>query len=110
MKKTIDIHDFHEAFERAGRHNQISRPAREALFAYLEAFEEGSGTELELDVVELCCDYTEYETAIEAAMEYGYEPDTDRYTDDEIEELAAQWLADRTTVIPLKGGVIVQTF
>ena len=32
----------------------------QALYQWLEEYEEGTGEELELDVIGLCCDFTEY--------------------------------------------------
>jgi hypothetical protein len=80
-----------------------------ALVEYLENLEEDTGEEIEFDRVALRCDFSEYESAREAAEEYGWEPDEDADSDD-AEEAAREWLRDRTTVIEFSGGVIVQQF
>lgn len=59
MKTTINIHDFREAFRLAGRQNQFSRDGFEDLFEYLEQYEDDCGVELELDVIAICCDFSE---------------------------------------------------
>jgi hypothetical protein len=59
MKQTIDIRDFHRAFETMGRGEQFSYDGRKALFEYLEQLEDECGTEIELDVIALCCDFSE---------------------------------------------------
>lgn len=59
MKTTVTLHDFCEAFRLAGRGKQFSYEGLEALFDYLEQYEEDTGEELELDVIALCCDYAE---------------------------------------------------
>jgi hypothetical protein len=46
-------------FEEAGRRSQFSRHAFEWLWDYLVQLEDDTGTPLEIDVVGLCCDYTE---------------------------------------------------
>lgn len=76
-----------------------------ALVEYLENLEDDTGEEIEFDRVALRCDFTEYESAREAAEDYGWEPD-----EDADEEAALKWLTDRTTAITFNGGVIIQQF
>lgn len=59
MKQTVNKYDFHRAFETMGRANQFSYDGRQALFEYLEQYEESTGSEIELDVIALCCDFSE---------------------------------------------------
>jgi hypothetical protein len=88
--------------------NWSYRGAR-ALVEYLEQWEEDLGEELEFDVVALRCDFCEYDSSVEAAKEYGYEPDLDENKED-LEDPAADWLCERTTVIEFDGGIIIQRF
>ena len=92
-----------------------------ALAEYLEEYEESTGEELELDVCAIRCDFSEYESALECALEYGWSPeasildDEDNIRpDDEVEEenneLALKWLENRTQVISFDGGIIVSSF
>jgi hypothetical protein len=60
MKKTIDFYDFKKAFEEMGRLEHFSREGLKALFDYLEEYEEDTGIEIELDVIALCVEFTEY--------------------------------------------------
>ena len=111
MKQTVQEHDFLDAFRAYGREDQFTRAGLIALFDYLEELESGCGEEIELDVIGLCCDYSEYPTALEAARECGYAvapEDTD--CEDETEEAALAWLNDQTSVIEFNGGVIVGAF
>ena len=48
--------------------------------------------------------------AVEAANEYGEEPDADETDEDAREEAALDWLRKRTQVIEFDGGVVVQKF
>jgi hypothetical protein len=48
-----------------------------ALVEHLEQWEEETGEELELDVVELRCDWSEYKSAMEAARIYGWTEETE---------------------------------
>lgn len=68
MKKTIDQRTFIQAFTDYNRESQFSVRARKELFNYMEECEAGSGTEYELDVIALCCEFTEYDS-IEECIE-----------------------------------------
>ena len=59
MKSTISLNDFRKAFEDYGYANQFSDAGLEALYRHIEELEASTGTETELDVIALCCDYTE---------------------------------------------------
>jgi hypothetical protein len=59
MKTRVYLDDFVQSFKDHGRESQFSRPALYGLFNYLERYEEDTGEEIELDVIALCCDYTE---------------------------------------------------
>ena len=112
MKQTINSSEFVDAFRAHGRQNQFSYDGLRALFEYLEEMEDGMGEEMELDVIALCCDYSEFASAKEAALEYGMtaEDDEDEQDEDAIEEHALQWLQDRTSVITHNSGIIIQSF
>lgn len=85
------------------RKDTFSYKGKRALFDYLENYEQETGEDTELDIVALCCEYTEFENAAEAVSEY-----TDGI---EEEKEAREYLEDRTTVIDVEdGGVIVQNF
>jgi hypothetical protein len=59
MYKTLTFADFCSAFRNHGRENQFSPEAKFALYEYLTNLEEETGKKIELDVIALCCDYTE---------------------------------------------------
>ena len=105
MKQTVTEYMFVDSFRHAGRESQFSIPARRALFEYLEDFENSTGTELELDPVAVCCDFTEYPSALAAAEAYGFKDGIDSK-----EESALEWLQNRTQVIEFNGGVVIQCF
>ena len=76
MKKTISKYEFVKEFDEYNRGNNFSYEGREALFDYLEEYEESTGEEMELDVIGLCCDFTEYESLEEFNNNYNYECET----------------------------------
>ena len=83
MKQTINLYDFERAFSLSGRENQFTYEGKKALFEYLEQYEEDCDTEIELDVIALCCEYAEYESLEEFHKDYDKEeyPDLDAISD-----------------------------
>ena len=73
MKKIINLADFRQAFKNYGRENQFSYEGLETLFNHLEEYEEGTGEEIKLDVIALCCEYTEFENFEELQKEHDAE-------------------------------------
>ena len=108
MKQTVNSYQFVDAFRHAGRESQFSRSALFALFEHLEEYESSTGEEIELDPIAICCDFTEYDNAREAAKEYDFEPEDQ--DEDDREESALKWLQNRTQVIEFSGGIVIQNF
>jgi hypothetical protein len=70
MKQTINFYDFQKAFQDL-RPNSFTYEGLRALFEYIEEIEDTHNEEMELDVIALCCDFIEYESAEEYASEYS---------------------------------------
>ena len=91
-------------FEGAGRRNQFSRHAFEWLYDYLGQLEEDTGAPVEIDVIGLCCDYTEEDFG-SIAQYYGItlpERDEDESEEDYTEalrEAILDYLRDNTVVL-----------
>jgi hypothetical protein len=111
MKTTVYLPDFVQAFRRI-RPEQFSRAALVALFDHLEAIDRESEDETELDVIAICCNWTEYANAIEAAEAYGWESEDvgDDEKADVSERSALEFLQDETTVLEFEGGILVQNY
>ena len=77
-----------------------------AIVEYLEELEDDLGESIEFDAVAIRCDYSEFESAYEAAEEYGYD-DSENEDETDREEKALNWLYLRSTVIEFDGGVVV---
>ncbi len=105
MKQTVNLNDFRQAFSDYNREENFSYEAQTALFDYLEQFEDDCGEEIELDIIGLCCDYSEYESAIDAATEYGFKFDGDPDNDE-----ALDFLRENTSVIEFNSGIVIQSF
>ena len=123
MKRTLTTDDIADALRRDDN-ARWSDSGAWALAEWLEELENDIGDEMELDVVAIRCDFTEYDSLQDWAMGYhGTEyilealeaigVDEDIATGDsieDIEEAIRDWLQDRTTVIEHDEGVIVQSF
>ena len=72
MKQTVNEWDFKEAFRQAGREESFSDEGLSALFKEFEDYEDSTGEEIELDVIAICCDYTEYENFAEFNDNYNF--------------------------------------
>ena len=70
MKKSVNFYAFCDAFRDMLRENQFTYEGKKALFDYLEEYEESTGEEIELDIIAICCDYTEYESLDDFQKEY----------------------------------------
>jgi len=108
MKKTISFYEFQRDFQDI-RPDNFSYDGLRALFDYLEDLSEDCGTEIELDVIAICCEFSEYGTATEAAKNYDFAPDEDDNEEDQ-EAAALEFLENETQVITFDGGVIIQDY
>ncbi len=61
MKQEVYFNDFCNAFRDMNRDNNFTYEGKKALFDYLEEYEESMGESIELNIIALCCEYTEYE-------------------------------------------------
>jgi len=134
MKQTVDQYTFEQAFRVADRFDQFGYDALKALFDYIEEYEDSCGTEIELDVIAICCEFTQYDSAVEAAKDLITDfdigacphcseelrnagdkpmskcPGCGQDFKEELEERALEELRDNTIVIEYDGGVVVQSF
>ena len=135
MKRNVTEHDFTEAFRDYGRQDNFSYEGLKALYEWFEEYEEDAGEEIELDVIGICCDFSEYlgvKEILDLLREYDndwypliYDEDDEERPQDEIDEelidYAVEWFQDRTQVIEFGGvlgfrgevsprGIIIQGF
>lgn len=116
MKTTVSTYDFRDAFRQAGRDN-FSYEALNLLFDYFEELEADMGSEMELDVVAICCSYSE-DTVENIAGNCDIDLtdiDTDDMDDEEIEaaklELVMAYLNDHTSVVgETSSGIVYADF
>ena len=92
MKQSVNEYDFIDAFRNyfGGQYKtNFSYEGLKALFEWFEELENDTGEEMELDVIAICCDFSEYESL----KEYN------EYYDKEYEEIDE--IADDTTLIKI---------
>ena len=104
MKKTVSEYDFTRAFQVAERTN-FSYHGLQALYAYLEEYEESTGEEIELDVIALCCEYAEYDSLEDFQADYGKEYETF----EDIQDETSMILIDAEVDVE-DGSFIIQQF
>jgi hypothetical protein len=99
MISTISQYDFVDAFKRL-RPNNFSYEGLLALFDWFEMLEEDCDQKIKLDVIAICCDFSEYENLKEFQNDYG----------DEYESL--EDIENTTTLIRIEDedGFIIQQF
>ena len=73
MIQTISIGDFRDAFRNANRKENFSYNGLTELFNYFEGLEEETEEKIELDVINICCSYSEYENLKEFQKDYNKE-------------------------------------
>ena len=99
MVTTINLHDFRCAFADYDRASQFSYEGLDALYRWLDELAKDTGTPYELDVIALCCEFSEYSDLTEIQEAYS-STDIDSIDD----------LRDHTIVIEFIGGIIIQDF
>ena len=104
MHQTISQWDFVRAFTEMNRESNFSEEGRIALFEFLEEVNPDS----ELDVISICCEFTEYANVEDLKADYSHLLEDEEFEDDdEVLDL----FRDDTLLIELSnGGIIIQQF
>jgi hypothetical protein len=90
MYQSINESEFRSAFHSCGRGKQFSYEGLTILFEGLEQYEIDTGEDIELDVIALCCDYSELSES-EIKDSYAYMMDKG--------ETLEEFLSDNTYVL-----------
>lgn len=119
---TIDNgYQLEQLFKECGRENHFSYEGFNALYDYLNQYSDEVGEDFKVDVIALCCDFTEYSDWEELYNNYSYSYNNESKTFKELEEDNElsdfrEWVQDRTTVIKVTDyknnivGIIIQNF
>ena len=101
MKQSVNEFQFIEAFKSI-RPDNFSTAGLRVLFEYLEQYEEDCDTELELDVIAFCCEWTE-STLQEIAEDYRIYPDDE----ESFNESIIEYLEENTTVLIVNNDTVI---
>jgi hypothetical protein len=103
LVKNVSFNDFLEEFRNYGREDQFSYEGKKALFDFLEELSEDMGEPIELDIIGICCDFTEYGSLEEFINDYSYTIGKDINNIEDIQYY--------TTLIPINDkSFIIQDF
>jgi hypothetical protein len=103
MISTISEWDFIKAFDRMDRSTNFSVEGRKALFDFFEECDPS----MELDVIAICCDFSEYDDLEQLKAEYSHSVPEGLEDDDQILE----HFQNETMVFELPlGGLVIQSF
>jgi len=111
--QTVDFSDFVRAFEAYNRADQYSRQGLRVIFDYLENLSDecNDNGNIELDVIGICCDYTE---ASWQDIAKDYSIDLTSYEDDDYTgklDAVLDYLNDNTQVLgETDEGIVYQVF
>ena len=100
--KRVTEHYFIQAFEDMGRENQFSTKALKAIYEYLDDLSEDIGEDIELDVIAICCEFSEI-TFAEVLEEQGEDDE-----DDALDEFERQLEEDHGWVVRLSDSFVYQ--
>jgi hypothetical protein len=110
MKTTVTFSDFRQAFK-AIRPDNFSHEGLEQLWDYFESYERDTGEEIELDVIAICCEYSE-QTWQAIASDYGIDIDENENEEEQAQQVM-NYLCDSTSVMGSStsgGKIIYQNF
>ena len=93
MYQAINVYQFRDEFK-AIRPDNFTYEGLTLLHDYLEQYEEDTGEELEIDVIALCCDFTEDTTE---SIAQSYDIEQGDYTS--LEEAVTEYLQDQGAFI-----------
>ena len=108
---TIDTaYELQTEFNRYDRSKNFTPAGVRVLFDYLEEISEGSGKDIKLDIIGLCCEYSE-DTFSDIAANYRIDL-TDRSgetieDDDEIKRIVLDYLNNNTVVCGVTGTTAI---
>ena len=114
-------YQLEQLFRECGREKHFSIEGFNALYKYLYDYSEEVREDFKVDVIALCCDFTEYSDWEELYNNYSYSYNNKSKTFEELEEDGElndfkEWVQNKTTVIEAKDykgslvGVIIQRF
>ena len=110
MKQSITFSDFIDAFRAHDRYGSFGYNGLRIIFNYLEQYEQDCNTEIELDVIAICCDYSE-DTWQDISSNYSIDL-SDCKDEDEKIEAVREYLEENMFLVgeSYTGAFVYQVF
>lgn len=108
MKTTVNFSEFRDSFQQI-RPDNFSYDAQKILFEYFEEFEESTGEEFELDVIAICCDFSE-DSFENIADLYGIELDENDDDDEKQQQVIDFLQSEGVYVGDSINGIVYRNF
>lgn len=105
MYQSVGFGEFCDAFRACNRSGNFSYEGKCILFDYLEGYEEDTGESIELDIIALCCEYSEDSTE-DIINDYSIDIEEDT-TEEEKADIVEEYLSDNTILV---GKTDIGTF
>lgn len=105
-----------EDYGRVGEGKNFSYEGLRFLYEYLDELSEGMNEPMKLDVIGLCCDFTEYENLEEYLKDYSNQHDLkqEEETEEEFKERIEEEIQENTSLIKfgedMDDGFIIQAY
>jgi len=111
MIQELSFSSFCDAFPDSYKDN-FTYDGKKALFDYLEEYEDSTGEKVELDVIALCCEYSEYADVEEYINNYNTDVDKEDFAfydeeedrEEEFNKAVLEEIENKTTLIKIKGS------
>jgi hypothetical protein len=108
MKTTVNFSEFRDIFQQI-RPDNFSYQGQKILFYYFEEYEESTGEEIELDVIAICCDFSE-DSFENIADQYGIELDLEMDEDYQKQQVIEHLEGEGAYLGDSINGIIYRNF
>lgn len=111
--QTLTFSQFCDAFAKMERQDQFSYDGKRVLFDYLEEYSDSMGEDVDLDIIALCCDYSE-DNLKDIIDNYSIDVSEAKGDADELEyivHIVREYLEENTIIIgEVPGGFVYAVF
>lgn len=97
MYQSVGFGDFCDAFRAYDRKENFSYEGKRVLFDYLEEYENSTGESIELDIIALCCEFSE-DSVEDIVQNYVIDIEEDM-TDEEKADIVEEYLEENTILL-----------
>lgn len=109
MKQNINFSAFVDTFRAYDRYDQFGYDALKLLFDYFEEYETSCNTEIELDVISICCEYY-LDDYSDIAENYGIDISEEEEEEDKKQIVIDYIIENSVFVGECKDGIVYATF